>query len=92
MPEFKYDPDLLFDYDVRQAAEEASAFSTLEREQPGIVAKLTGAWGTPEAAVRLEHYILTPRRGGRAMSRSAIEELKLLHSIARERAQGLSKR
>ena len=92
LPEFKYDPDLLFDYDVKQAAEEASAFSTLEREQPGIVAKLTSAWGTPEAAVRLEHYILTPRRGGRALSSNAIAELKLLHAIAHERAQGLSTR
>jgi len=92
VPEFKYDPDLLFDYDVKQAAEEASAFSTLEREQPGIVAKLTSAWGTPEAAVRLEHYILTPRRGGRALSSNAIAELKLLHAIAHERAQGLSTR
>ena len=90
VPEFKYDPELLFDYDVEQAAEESSAYSTLEREQPGIVAKLTSAWGTPEAAVRLEHYILTPRHGGRAMSRNAIAELKLLQAIALERAQGLS--
>ena len=89
VPEFKYDPELLFDYDVEQAAEESSAYSTLEREQPGIVAKLTSAWGTPEAAVRLEHYVLTPHRGGRTLSRNAIAELKLLQAIALERAKGL---
>ena len=88
VPEFKYDPELLFDFDVEQAAEESSAYSTLEREQPGIVAKLTSAWGTPEAAVRLEHYILTPRHGGRAMSRNAIAELKLLQAIALEHVGG----
>ena len=90
VPDFKYGPDLLFDYDVEQAAEESSAYSTLEREQPGIIAKLTSTWGTPEAAVRLEHYILTPRRGGRTLSRNAIAELKLLQAIAAEHTAGHS--
>jgi hypothetical protein len=89
VPEFKYDPGLAFDNDVEQQAAESSAYSVLEREQPGIVARLTDIWGTPHAQAKLQDYLLTPRRAGRALSRGAIEELKLLHAIAVEQAGGL---
>ena len=84
----KYDPGIAFDYEVEQAAEESSAYSVLEREQPGIIARLTDTWGTPYAEQKLQDYLLTPRRGGRALSRGAIEELKLLHAIAIEHSGG----
>ena len=84
----KYDPGIAFDYEVEQAAEESSAYSILEREQPGIIARLTDTWGTPYAEQKLQDYLLTPRRGGRVLSRGAIEELKLLHAIAIEHSGG----
>lgn len=90
VPEFKYDPELMFDFEVEKTAEAYSEYSTLEREQPGIVAKLTSTWGSPEAAVRLEHYLLTPRRGGKPLSREAMAELKLLQTLARDFAGGYS--
>jgi hypothetical protein len=88
-PEVKHDPELSFDYEVRQTAYESSAYSTLEREEPGIVGRLTYSWGTPTAAAQLENYLLTPRRGGRRLSFDAVEELKLLRMIALERASGI---
>ena len=84
-PEFHYGPELSFDHDL---VEEYSAYSTLEREQPGIVARLTRAWGTPKALEKVQDYLLTPRHGGRALSRGAIAELKLLQAIAFERLAG----
>jgi hypothetical protein len=78
------DPGITFDDDVRKTAEESSAYSVLEREQPGLVAQLVASWGTPRAAKQVETYLLTPRPGARALSRGAIEELKLLRSIAVE--------
>jgi hypothetical protein len=89
VPEFKYDPGLAFDYEVEQHAEEATAYSVLEREQPGIVARLTDTWGTPHAEAKLQDYLLTPRRAGRTLSHGALEELRLLHAIALENAGGL---
>ena len=82
--EHEQDPGLTFDDEVQKTAEESSAYSVLEREQPGIVARVVASWGTPTAAKQLETYLLTPRPGGRALSRGAIQELKLLRSIAVE--------
>ena len=85
VPEFRYGPELSFDHEV---VDEYSAYSTLEREQPGIVARLMSAWGTPKAAEKVQDYLLRPRRGGRALSRGAIAELKLLQAIALEHVGG----
>jgi hypothetical protein len=95
---YEYDPginvddmnveDVNFDEEVRKAHEVASEYSVLEREEPGIVGRLTDSWGMPKAAAQLENYLLAPRRGGRELSRGAIEELKLLRSIALEYASG----
>ncbi len=90
VPDFHSDPELAFDYEVVKTAEEYSAYSTLEREQPGIVARLTHSWGTPKAVDKLQDYLLTPRRGGRPLSHGAIAELKLLQAIALERLAGQS--
>ena len=76
--------DVNFDEEVRKAYEAASEYSVLEREQPGIVARLKARWRTPSAAKLLDGYLLTPRPGGRSLSRGAIEELKLLRSIVEE--------
>ncbi|TMG83634.1 MAG: hypothetical protein E6H78_11790 [Betaproteobacteria bacterium] len=86
VPEFRYDPELAFDYEMAKTAEEYSGYSALEREQPGIVARLTIAWGTPDATAKLQDYLLTPRRIGKSLSREAIAELKLLQTIALEHA------
>jgi hypothetical protein len=84
VPEFHHDVELGFDHEVVKTAEDYSAYSTLEREQPGMVAKLTNVWGTPQAAAKLQDYVLTPRRSGRPLSHGAIAELKLLQAIALE--------
>ena len=86
VPEFTPDAGIAFDDEVRQTAEAACAYSILEREQPGIVGRLTESWGTPRVAGQLENYLLAPRSTGRKLSRAAVEELSLLRSIALERA------
>jgi hypothetical protein len=85
VPEFHHGPERTFDYEV---VGEYSGYSTLEREQPSIVARLTSAWGTQKAVEKVQDYLLTPRRGGRALSRGAIAELKLLQAIALEHVAG----
>jgi hypothetical protein len=96
---YEYDPginvddlnaeDINFDEEVRKAHDAASEYSVLEREQPGIVARLMEDWDTPKAAAQLENYLLTPRRASQKLSFDAVEELKLLRTIALERASGL---
>jgi hypothetical protein len=91
---YQYDPgidvdDVNFDEEVRKAYEAATEYSVLEREEPGIVARLVDGWGTPRTTKHLENFLLTPRRSGRPLSYGAIEELKLLRSIAMERVADL---
>jgi hypothetical protein len=96
---YEYDPgisaadlnaeDVNFDEEVRKAYEQASEYSVLEREEPGIVARLVDGWGTPRTTAQLENILLTPRRSGKPLSTGALEELKLLRSIAMERVADL---
>jgi hypothetical protein len=81
--------DTNFDEEVRKAYEVASEYSVLEREEPGIVARLVDGWGTPRTTAQLENILLTPRRSGRPLSTGAIEELKLLRLVAMERVADL---
>ena len=81
-PAFRYDPALSFDWEVQKHAEERSVQSALEREQPGIIARLTDGWGTPRTAAQVESFLLTPRRSGKPLSRDAVDELQFLRRIA----------
>ena len=83
------EPDFVFDDEVQRMAEVSSGYSALEREQPGIVGRLTDTWGTPQVAAQLEGYLLTPRRGGRTLSHGVIDELTLLRSIALDHGGGV---
>jgi hypothetical protein len=96
---YEYDPgisvadmnveDVDFDEEVRKAHEQASEYSLLEREEPGIVSRLIEGWGTPRATAQLDNYLLAPRRSGKPLSLGAMEELKLLRSIAMEQVADL---
>ena len=97
---YEYDPgisvadmnveDVDFDEEVRKAHEQASEYSLLEREEPGIVARLVESWGTSRTTAQLDNYLLAPRRSGRPLSLGAMEELKLLRSIAMEQVADLN--
>ena len=86
VPEFHLDPEFAFDDELVKGAERFSAYSTLEREHPGIVAKLTDTWGKPEAVANLQDYLMTPRQGGRPLSRDAMSELKMLQAVASDKS------
>jgi hypothetical protein len=97
---YEYDPgisvadmhaeDVDFDEEVRKAHEQASEYSVLEREEPGIVARLVDSWGSSRTTAQLDNYLMAPRRSGKPLSLGAMEELKLLRSIAMEQVADLN--
>lgn len=80
--ESAHDAAFSFDHEVQKHAEERSVQSALEREQPGIIARLTDGWGTPRTAAQVESFLLTPRRSGKPLSREVVDELQFLRRIA----------
>jgi uncharacterized small protein (DUF1192 family) len=75
-----------FDEDLLRYAEQTSAYSVLEREQPKVVASVVRDWGKPKVIAYLRELLVAPRKAARPFSREAVSDLIFLQALAMEHA------
>jgi hypothetical protein len=75
-----------FEEDLLRYAEQRSAYSVLEREQPKVVASVIRNWGNPKVIAYLRDILVAPRQGSRPFSQEAVSDLIFLQGLAMEHA------
>ena len=80
------DEEASFDEDLIRYAEQRTAYSVLEREQPKVVATVVREWGKPKVIAYLRDLLVSPRKLSGAFSREAVSDLMFLQALAMERA------
>ncbi|HUH92873.1 MAG TPA: hypothetical protein VL742_06955 [Casimicrobiaceae bacterium] len=81
-----HDDETSFDDDLIRYAEQRSAYSVLERDQPKVVAALVREWGKPKAIAYLRNLLVSPLKPRPAFSREAVSDLRFLQALAMARA------
>ena len=80
------DQDETFDDDLLHYAEQASAYTVLEREHPKVVAAVVRDWSNPKVIAYLRELLVNPRKGTRPFSKEAVSDIIFLQGLAMVRA------